>query len=90
MALRSHCLFGQQPLNIGQIGSRATTFRFSHSESFRSKMSNVRTDPLTMLSIVRAAAWRVSDRPTFLPLGPSCDILFQNAFDLSDRFWIRH
>jgi pimeloyl-ACP methyl ester carboxylesterase len=31
-----------------------------------------------------------SPGPTILSPSPSRDILFQNAFDLSDRFWIRH
>jgi hypothetical protein len=31
-----------------------------------------------------------SPGPTILPLGPSRDILFQNAFDLGDGFRMRH
>jgi hypothetical protein len=52
-----------------------------------------RTCPTHKESLVRrerTSSGSPSPGSTILSPSPSRDILFQNAFDLSDRFWIRH
>jgi hypothetical protein len=53
----------------------------------RQRFAKIRLSRL--FDCARGSAER-SDRPTILSPSPLRDILFQNAFDLGDGFWIRH